>query len=289
LKKNQTKDFKTKIICKYNNNIYNDEIILRNKICLPYLLTSKSLSIADKIDNTKNKINFFHSPDNRGDKKHIKKKKDEKHIYLIQLTGTQIGYSSKPCKNQYDNKVLISRSGYLRPKYDKGELGVGGDCFCCLVNDKIEGENIIKLINCKLYKFYTSIFKWSGFHHIKVLKQLPYIKLKEITDENIYKYFNLTDDEIKIIEDNVKDKKLKKLSKNVDEEKTDSNNDKNETTNSNSLYTKKELKKKKYTLSKLQDIAKGLNIPTQIPKTGKKKGMKNKSKADLINDILNCD
>ena len=78
-----------------------------------------------------------------------------------------------------------------------------------------------------------------------------------------------------------------KLSENINEEKTDSNNSSNNDNNSNSLYTEKELKKKKYTLSKLQEIVKGLNIPTQIPKTGKKKGIKNKSKNDLIKDILN--
>ena len=94
----------------------------------------------------------------------------------------------------------------------------------------------------------------------------------------------MTPNEINILESNI-DIELNN-DKSNDEEKTDSNNSDN---NSNSLYTKKEFKKKKYTLSKLQEIAKTLNIPTQIPKTGKKKGMKNKSKADLINDILNCD
>jgi len=98
----------------------------------------------------------------------------------------------------------MSESGYLKPFYDKGILGIGGHCFGCLVEDESDSEYLIKLINSKLYKFYIEINKWSGFHHIKVLQTLPKIDLsRDFDDNDIYKYFKLTKEEIKIIESNI--------------------------------------------------------------------------------------
>ena len=167
---------------------------------IPYLLVNKSIDICKKIRDTVEKIKIFHSPDNRGDKKHVKKIKNDEFKYPIQATGVQVLYSSKACKNQYDKKVLMSESGYLRPFYDNGILGVGGHCFSCLVDDKKEGDYIIKLLESKLYTFYININKWSGFHHVKVLQDMPYIKIDNINDDNIYKYFKLNEDEINFVE-----------------------------------------------------------------------------------------
>jgi len=102
----------------------------------------------------------------------------------------------------------MSRSGYLNPFYDDGVLGIGGDCFGYLVDNKDEGDKIIKLLKSKAYMFYIKTNKWSGFHHIKVLQDLPYIlnNLEIITNDSIYKYFNFTQDEIKLIDNIFKSK-----------------------------------------------------------------------------------
>jgi hypothetical protein len=149
------------------------------------------------------------------DKKHVLKKNkketneeykkraiENEYIYPMQATSVQLVFSSNKCKNQNDKKVLMSRSGYLKPFYDNGIIGVGGDCFACLVKDKYEGNKIIELLNSKLYKFYIETNKWSGFHNKEVLQDLPNIvnNIDNINDENIYKYFNLTKKEIKFIE-----------------------------------------------------------------------------------------
>jgi site-specific DNA-methyltransferase (adenine-specific) len=194
---------KLEVICKYDNKNYTSIInqqLLNEMIYIPYLLTNTSINICKKIKDTENKLKIFHSPDNRGDKKHVKKIKNDEFKYQIQATGVQVLYSSKPCKNQYDKKVLMSRSGYLKPFYDNGSIGVGGDCFCCLVETQKEGEYIIKLLESKLYTFYININKWSGFHHLSVLQDMPYIKIEDIDDEKIYKYFKLNEEEIKFVE-----------------------------------------------------------------------------------------
>jgi site-specific DNA-methyltransferase (adenine-specific) len=191
------------ILCRYDNKNYTSIInqqLLNDMVYIPYLLTNTSINICKKIRDTENKLKIFHSPDNRGDKKHVKKLKNDEFKYPIQATGVQVLYSSKSCKNQYDKKVLMSESGYLRPFYDNGVLGVGGHCFGCLVENQQEAEYIIKLLESKLYTFYININKWSGFHHVKVLQDIPYIKIDDINDEFIYKYFKLNEEEIKFVE-----------------------------------------------------------------------------------------
>ncbi len=218
IQKNNDKNKNMNVICKYNDIIYNStmdqNLIIRDY--LSYLLTNECLNILDKIKNNENdKLNIINSTvfDKRRPYvlKKLKKEKNEdykkrafsnKYKYPIQATGVQICYASKPCVNQNNKKVLMSRSGYLRPVYDDGILGIGGDCYSCLVKDKKEGNEVIKLLNSKLYKFYIDTNKWSGFHHKDVLQDLPNIikKINNINDSNIYKYFNLTANEIKLIE-----------------------------------------------------------------------------------------
>jgi hypothetical protein len=215
IQKNNFINDKLQIICKYDNKIYNsiiDQYLLNNMDYIPYLLNNISIDICKKIKDTDNKLNIFHSPDNRGDKKHVQKIKKDQFIFPIQATSVQVLYSSKQCKNQYDKKVLMSRSGYLKPFYDNGTLGIGGDCFSILVENEEEANYIIKLLESKLYTFYININKWSGFHHLKVLQDLPYIKINDIHDQNIYNYFNITNDEINFIEsviNKIKDNKKK--------------------------------------------------------------------------------
>jgi hypothetical protein len=99
----------------------------------------------------------------------------------------------------------MSESGYLRPFYDNGIIGVGGHCFACVVDTEIYGNKILNLLNSKLYKFYIEVNKWSGFHNKEVLQDLPNIinQIENINDNNIYKYFNITEEEIKLIESSI--------------------------------------------------------------------------------------
>lgn len=217
--KTNEKNRQTRVVCKFNNKVYDtilDQTMITNVDYLPYLLNASCIRVCNRIKTTVNKLNIFHSPDNRSDKKHVLKRNTKEsfedykarahatgHVFPIQATGSQVVFSSKQCKNQKDNKVLMSESGYLKPIYDDGVLGVGGHCFCYLVRDREEGQRVIKLLNSKLYKFYIQANKWSGYHHINVMKDLVQVE-EELTDQQMYEHFNLTDDEIKLIEETVK-------------------------------------------------------------------------------------
>ena len=217
---NQNED--VQVVCKYKNTIYNTNIHQRLLIrpYLPYLLTNESLQIMTKVKNIKSdKLAIFNSTFFDKRRPHVLSKNknesveeykqralDNGYVYPIQATSVQVVYSSKKCKNQDDKKVLMSESGYLKPFYDDGILGVGGHCFACLVKDVNEGNKIIQLINSKLYKFYIETNKWSGFHNREVLQDSSNIiyELDEINDDNIYKYFDITSEDIILINSAVK-------------------------------------------------------------------------------------
>jgi hypothetical protein len=222
IQKQSNKNDNVEIICKYKKKIYttklNQNLLIRDY--LPYLLTNESLIILDKVKNNNNKLLIFNSTifdkrrpyvlnkqKNETDEDYKNRALKNEYIYPIKATSIQTVYSSKKCKNQNNKKVLMSESGYLKPFYDNGILGVGGHCFACLVKDELEGNKIIQLLNTKLYTFYIETNKWSGFHNKEVLQDLPNIinEIKEINNENVYKYFNISEKEIKFIEDSSKD------------------------------------------------------------------------------------
>ena len=200
IQKNNKININLEVICKYNKKNYNSFInqqIINDLDHLPYLLTNDSINILFKIKNYQcEKITIINRNDNNTTKKHISKIKIDNFKFPIRSTGNQLFYSKYPCKNQYDKKILMSRSGYLKSIYDDGIIGIGGHCLAIIVIDENESKNLLQLLNSDLYKFYIDINKWSGFHHIKVLRDLPYIK--EVND-NLYLTFGLTDNEIKFI------------------------------------------------------------------------------------------
>lgn len=84
----------------------------------------------------------------------------------------------------------------LDPLYDNGKLGFTENQIYFLTNNK----EYLKLLNSKMYIFIFTICKWSGFNNKIIFKNIPYIeKFKD--DITLYKLFNLTKDEIKLIED----------------------------------------------------------------------------------------
>jgi len=134
------------------------------------------------------------------------KRVSEKGTYPIQHTAIQVLRSFVKHAWQDLKKVLVSCSGYLEPFYDDGKLGVTQTTAAHFVSSKQEADYIIRLLNSKLYRFIVQSYKTSGFTHIKLLNLLPYPKTlrPNFTDAELYKHFNLTDDEIELIERTVK-------------------------------------------------------------------------------------
>ena len=63
-------------------------------------------------------------------------------------------------------------------------------------------KGYVNILNSKLYKFVFTICKWSGFNIEKIYHNIPFIT-ENINDSELYEYFNLTKEEIELIESSI--------------------------------------------------------------------------------------
>lgn len=70
----------------------------------------------------------------------------------------------------------------------------------------IDVENGISLLNSKLYKFLYKCYSTSPFITLDFINKIPFpnINFKDMTDKQIYEYFNITTEEINYIETQIK-------------------------------------------------------------------------------------
>lgn len=190
----------TEVVCEYNKKIYKSVCNLNGMEYLPNFTTNETINIIKKfMNNELPKVSFgrqtkYHS----SSKKHLFGNKNDIYKYEFKHTIK----SSKFCKEKHpeqdNNKILLNLSGNLNPIYDDGKYGFT-EAQMYLLTDKKEYVNII---NSKLYKFVFAICKWSGFNIEKIYHNIPFITENK-SDYEIYKIFNLTEEEIKIIEGSI--------------------------------------------------------------------------------------
>jgi hypothetical protein len=103
------------------------------------------------------------------------------------------------------HKVIISMPGYIKAEYDK-ECGCSDATLFMYVDSENEANNIIDLLNSKLYKMIINIYREiTGLNNHYNINRLPLIDVKG--DYNIFNYFNLNREEIILINNNVKNTK----------------------------------------------------------------------------------
>ena len=91
----------------------------------------------------------------------------------------------------------------MRPRYDDGIYATSKNNLWCAVGSD-NYNYIIDYLNSKLMYFFTQKqCKYSGFNNIGIMKMIPKLDFtKQWTDQELYQYFNLTQDEIDLIENN---------------------------------------------------------------------------------------
>jgi hypothetical protein len=137
----------------------------------------------------------------RGDT--ISKSKTEEHKFPILHTNKQVWYSRVRQDWAHEKKVMWSRSGYTKPFYDDGVYGGTDMVYYVVVKDEEEGDMLLHNLNSKLFRYILKTAKWSGFGNEKVFSSLPDIpRNKKLTDEEVYKFFSLTQEEIDYVEQN---------------------------------------------------------------------------------------
>jgi hypothetical protein len=140
---------------------------------------------------------------------HVSKIKKDGYNYKLlnsisKTKGKTYCYSSRAHKNQFKKKVIFSNGESIVPFYDDGKLGVTQGGLYILVDTDVIGKKMVQYLNTNVIKFVVKSTKWSNFETNKqIFKYIPNILnyIDVITDENVYKYFNLTHEEIELIKE----------------------------------------------------------------------------------------
>ena len=192
----------TKVVCKHNKKIYESECVLKDLDYLPTLLNNHTISIIKKMKKEweGEKVSFRTKSElhNTTKKAWLSNTESEEHRYLTRhTTKYEPGRWSKVKHSLHDeNKILLNLSGNLNPIYDNGTMGFTQAQMYLLTDN----EEYVETLKSKLFKFVFKISKWSGFQIEKIFHDLPFVCAN--TDEELYKIFNLTGEEIKMIEEN---------------------------------------------------------------------------------------
>ena len=162
--------------------------------------------IIDKLDH--NGIKLIGDSDCHTMRNYVSKVKKEGYNYdllnsISKTKGKTYCYSSKPHKCQTNKKVIFSNGETIVPFYDDGKLGVTQGGLYILVDNKEIGEKMVKYLNTNIIKLIVKATKWSNFETTKqIFNYIPNVvyEIEIINDKNIYEYFEITEEEIKIIE-----------------------------------------------------------------------------------------
>jgi site-specific DNA-methyltransferase (adenine-specific) len=137
---------------------------------------------------------------------------DANYKYPIIYSTANRGFTKNPVTN--DNKLKIAvniSSSYYSDKTPDNNMpitttAVGALMCYILIKTQTEGEMIKSYLRSKIYRFVAQYYrrKNTGFVHAVRQRKLPELPLKMWTDEELYKHFNLTQEEIDYVEANVK-------------------------------------------------------------------------------------
>jgi hypothetical protein len=180
------------------------------------LITQNGLGIIEKITNTTdNRCQFilagksmqysgvgYHTDDRPESATfknihHVNSRKD-----YLKNTTIPVRWSENKSEITNRRKVVIPYNGPVNVIVDDGEYGVGW-CQTLLLNDNESVVAANQLFNSKLFKFFANQ-KHTQYNETKNLNQFPRLDMtREWSDQEIYRYFKITDQEIKLIESTV--------------------------------------------------------------------------------------
>lgn len=218
-----------KVVCEYlmNNEIKNNEITIIKGERLPSILSDICFSIINKISSKYEKYDIkkmsYYNNKNRKVYRRIRKnfiddgtistyKTDVYKYPIIEVINQTNKYPGKlyyfdKKMIDFDNKkILLSGKGYLTPTFCEGGYNLSDSMFYININNKHEFDNFNSIVNSNIFNFIKKIFfEDDGFSSIKTFDKIGGLDLNySWTDEKLYKYFNLTTEEIELIENAIK-------------------------------------------------------------------------------------
>jgi site-specific DNA-methyltransferase (adenine-specific) len=197
------------VITDINNEEFS--VNLKNFKVFPNEAPKKVITIFEKLQAHKEKFNFKGIRGKGREDLNCQLVKDN--VYQYKYVGSQ--YNKKNFSNEFNcmmwhsdtkhpdydiPKVVINYIGDIVPYIDDGNAGFQY-CQVHFLNDKNKVKGAKDLFNSKLFKLFYKFVRYGMHNEAGVLNALPKVDLtKRWSDNDLYAYFNLTDDEIKFVE-----------------------------------------------------------------------------------------
>ncbi len=122
--------------------------------------------------------------------------------YKLIHTPSQTVYSSKPHKYQNGYKIFISTTNKYSVFIDN--CGMTQSIVFILCTNKKQAKKYLQILQHPLYIFLNNICRWGNFNNIRILQSFPIPLIDYTGDYNeIYNYFNITEEEIIYINKNL--------------------------------------------------------------------------------------
>lgn len=186
--------------CVYKKTTYSSVVNSQVRNYIPLLYTNIVQSILQKTidaDNVKFPVETSSNLHKYTKQELISTQKDSTFQYRLIHTPKQTVYASRPHKFQEGFKVFISTTDTFKVFVDNCGMTQSIAFIRCATEQ--EAQHIVTILKHTLYKFLNDICRWGNFNNIRILQKFPVAT----NPENVYKQFNLTDEEICFIENAV--------------------------------------------------------------------------------------
>jgi hypothetical protein len=180
--------------------------------------TDNIVSILNKIESKSNKIQYvfdFPNHTNKTTPKNLIKDglasetQTPVFKYLVHHSASKTLYAKDTLNTWGKLKVAFNYSGKFVGKNRQGKHYmftttnlIGKQMVGVPVKSQEEADIIMHNYSSKIFEFYITKEKSSGFN--TGLHNLPALPLRKFTDKELYSYFGLTSDEIKLVETTIK-------------------------------------------------------------------------------------
>jgi SAM-dependent methyltransferase len=185
---------------------YNSSVISKQRKYIPLLYNQTVQHILSKtIDNTiLKKFDVKTSSDLHKYTKAEFIRDEQNNIFKYKLihTPSQTVYSSRPHKFQEGYKVFISTTDKYKVFIDN--CGMTQSIVFILCSNEEQAKKYLQILEHPLYVFINNICRWGNFNNIRILQRFPIPEIEYSGNhEEIYSYFNITEDEMNYINVNL--------------------------------------------------------------------------------------
>jgi adenine-specific DNA-methyltransferase len=190
----------------WKNKLYNNTVISKQRKYIPLLYNQTVYNILEKtIDNVnleKFKIKTSSNLHKYTKRDLISSTQTDIFKYKLIHTPTQIVYSSKPHIYQNGYKVFISTTDKYKIFVDN--CGMTQSIVFIICNTEEQANKYKTILEHPLYVFINNICRWGNFNNIRILQSFPIPNIEYTGDhKEIFDYFNITEDEVKYIKENL--------------------------------------------------------------------------------------